>query len=361
MFFLFVQSFSVRMVQKQNAVRIFVYMLKTMKKTILAGMLLLAALPLFAQKNPVTLRVGFYNLENLFDTINDPKINDEEFLPQGKNKWNSERYTKKLNNLAKVILEMNGGKGMDVLGVCEIENRRVLEDLTRKTALKKVKYDIVHYDSPDGRGIDVGLIYNKKVMRVLKTSKVLVKQPSDTLPPTRNIMVVKAILGKTDTVYFFVNHWPSRRGSSDNSERRVFAAKTLEQAIDSVRKESKNAQLIVMGDFNDTPSDKSIEQLMEESTLLNLMTLEKKMGNGSHYYKKEKNIFDQLMVSESLLQEKGFYVQPDGGRIFQPDWLLGEVYKGDGPAPLRTFAGSRYLGWYSDHLPVYVDLVLKTK
>lgn len=349
------------MVHNRNGICIFVYILKTMKKTLLTGLLFLAGISLFAQKNPVSLRVGFYNLENLFDTINDTKINDEEFLPQGKNKWNSVRYTTKLNNLAKVILEMNGGKGMDVLGVCEIENRRVLEDLTRKTALKQVKYDIVHYDSPDGRGIDVGLIYNKKAMRVLKTNKIIVKQPSDTLPPTRNIMVVKAILGKSDTVYIFVNHWPSRRGNVDNSERRVFAAQTLQHAIDSVRKESKNAQLIVMGDFNDTPADKSIGQLMEESSLVNLMTLEKKMGNGSHYYKKEKNIFDQLMVSESLLQEKGFYVQPDGGRIFQPDWLLGEVYKGDGPAPLRTFAGSRYLGGYSDHLPVFVDLVFKTK
>lgn len=332
-----------------------------MKKTVIISLLLFAGIQSFGQTPSTTIRVGFYNLENLFDTINDPKINDEEFLPAGKNKWNTARYTTKLNNLAKVILEMNGGKGMDMLGVCEIENRKVLEDLTRKTDLKKIKYDIAHFDSPDGRGIDVGLIYNKKVMRVLKTSKVLVKQPSDTLLPTRNIMVVKAILAKSDTVYVFVNHWPSRRGNVDNSERRINAARTLQMAIDSVRKESKNAQLIVMGDFNDTPSDKSIEQLLDETSLVNLMTLEKKMGNGSHYYKKEKNIFDQLMVSESLLQEKGYYVQPDGGRIFQPDWMLGEVYKGDGPAPLRTFAGSRYLGGFSDHLPVYMDLVLKTK
>jgi len=306
-----------------------------------------------------SLRVGFYNLENLFDTINDPKINDEEFLPGGKSKWNSERYLKKLDNLSKVILEMNGGSGMDVLGLCELENKKVLEDLTKKTPLKKIKYGIVHYDSPDRRGIDVALIYNKSKMKVLGSAKINIRQPSDSLSPTRNILLVKGLVNKKDTLYFFVNHWPSRRGGKESSPLRVNAANTLLKALDSVRTKHQTAKVIAMGDFNDTPTDESMQHLSEEGDLANLMTLELKMGHGSHYYKKEKNIFDQLLVSENLLGESGCRVPADAGRIFQPDWLLGEVYKGDGPAPLRTFAGNRYLGGYSDHLPVYMDLLLK--
>ncbi|TND09529.1 MAG: extracellular nuclease [Bacteroidetes bacterium] len=325
-------------------------------KRILFAVFLAVSVWVNAQDVQPLVRIGFYNVENLFDTIDDPKINDEEFLPGAKNKWNTQRYTTKLKNLSKVILEMNGGKGMDVLGVCEVENKKVLEDLTQKTGLKTGKYGIVHMDSPDERGIDVALLYKKNKVKIVSSYLEPVKFASDTMRPTRSILVVKAMINKKTPVYFLVNHWPSRRGGEKSESLRICAANALLHAIGEIRKKEKDAAIVAMGDFNDTPSDESIEMVLDSAQLVNLMMLEKKMGNGSHYYKKEKNIFDQLLVSESLLKEKQDHVNPDGGRIYQADWMMGEVYKGDGPAPLRTFAGSRYLGWYSDHLPVYVDL-----
>lgn len=322
--------------------------------------LLLTGSALVAQDVKPFARAGFYNTENLYDTINDPKVNDEEFLPGGKYKWTSDRYETKINNLAKVILEMNGGNGMDVIGFSETENRNVLNDLTQKTALKNIDYGIVHYDSYDQRGIDVALIYNKAKFTVLASSKVQVKLPSDTLPPTRNILVVQGVLGKKDTLFFFVNHWPSRRsGSAESQSRRMCAADALLHAIDSVRAKSPDARLVVMGDFNDTPGDSSIQYLIDKAALFNLMEQEVKLGSGTHYYKKEVSIFDQLIVSENMIGRKGCRTTPDGGRIYQPDWLMSEVYKGEGLSPFRTFAGSRYLGGYSDHLPVYMDLYLE--
>lgn len=327
-----------------------------MTKRLFLGIALLLQAVLFAQDQQPIARIGFYNVENLFDTINDPKTNDEEFLPGGRYKWNTERYMTKLANLSKVILEMNGGKGPDALGVCEVENKKVLEDLTRKTELKKCKYGIVHFESPDERGIDVALLYKKDKFKILSSYLEPVKFASDTMRPTRSILVVKAALDKKTPVYILVNHWPSRRGGGASENLRLAAADALLHAIAGIRAKEKDAAIITMGDFNDTPSDKSIETVQDSAQLVNLMLLEKKMGNGSHYYKKEKNIFDQLIVSESMLNEKRIHTGPDGGRIFQAEWMMGEVYKGDGPAPLRTFAGNRYLGKYSDHLPVYVDI-----
>jgi predicted extracellular nuclease len=313
-------------------------------------------------------RIAFYNTENLFDTINNKNVIDEEFLPDGKMKWTKQRYEKKLAQLSKVILEIGNGSGPEIIGLCEVENKGVLVDLTQKTPLKKQKYGIVHYDSPDNRGIDVALLYKKSAFRVLESKPFIVPQPSDTLPPTRSILYVKGILGKNDTLCIFVNHWPSRRGGPEESApRRIMAAEYLKQLTDSVMKAVHGAQVVAIGDFNDEPTDASLQSIahsVNDSTspgLRNMMSAIDAQGEGTHYYRKEKNTFDQILVSNNLFGKRGYYVTTTSAHIFKPEWIMGENYKGDPPAPLRTYAGSRYIGGYSDHLPVYVDLYLAKK
>lgn len=332
-------------------------------------LLTLAGHPIFAQKDAM---IAFWNVENLYDTIDDPAVKDEEFLPSAKNAWTSQRYNTKLTNTAEVILKMNNGVGPDILGMAEVENKGVLVDLTTKTEMKKQKYGIVHYDSPDQRGIDVALIYKTKSFTVLSSTHVpvqLEKGETDTAAPrpTRDILVVRGILNKKDTICILVNHWPSRLGGTEQSApRRMAAAKTAGLIVDSLRRLYSNAEILLMGDFNDEPTDASVSSLKFDYALAhrpygtnldiidNLMDSIKASGDGTHYYKKEKSCLDQILVTKNLKTKKSYYVTQ--ACIFKPDWIFAEVYKGDGLSPKRTWAGSRYIGGYSDHLPVYVVL-----
>lgn len=325
--------------------------------------------PIFAQKDAM---IAFWNVENLYDTVDDPAVKDEEFLPSAKNAWTSQRYNTKLTNTAEVILKMNNGIGPDILGMAEVENKGVLVDLTTKTKLKKQKYGIVHFDSPDQRGIDVALIYKTKSFRVLSSSSVAVVLPqgekdSAAPRPTRDILVVRGILNKKDTICILVNHWPSRLGGVEQSDpKRMAAARTAGLIVDSLRQLYSNVEILLMGDFNDEPADASVKSLtydyklahMPYGTMLkiidNMMDSIKASGDGTHYYKKEKSCLDQILVTDNLREKKSYYVTQ--AFIFKPEWIFAEVYKNDGLSPKRTWAGSRYLGGYSDHLPVYVVL-----
>lgn len=325
--------------------------------------------PVFAQKDAM---IAFWNVENLYDTIDDPAVKDEEFLPSSKNAWTAQRYETKLKNTAHVILEMNNGRGPDILGMAEVENRGVLLDLTTKTDLKKQKYGIVHYDSPDQRGIDVALIYKEKSFKVLSSASVpvlLPQGPKDTAAPrpTRDILVVRGILNKKDTICILVNHWPSRLGGTEESEhKRIAAARVVQAIYDSLNKLYPRPEIITMGDFNDEPNNTSLRYLKwndyyshlaygtEVNIFCNLMDSIKTSGDGTHYYKKEKSCLDQILITPNLKEQKSYYVAR--AFIFKPDWMFDEVYKGDGLSPKRTWAGSRYIGGYSDHLPVYTIL-----
>ncbi len=324
---------------------------------------------IFAQKDAM---VAFWNVENLYDTVDDPAVQDEEFLPSAKKEWNSVKYNTKLKNTAEVVLKMNNGIGPDILGMAEVENKDVLVDLTTKTDLKKQKYGIVHYNSPDQRGIDVALIYKTKSFTVLSSSSVPVVLPigpkdSAAPRPTRDILVVRGILNKKDTICILVNHWPSRLGGVEQSDpKRLAAAKTAGLIVDSLRQLYTNVEILLMGDFNDEPTDASVKSLTYDYKLAhmpyggmvkiidNLMDSIKASGDGTHYYKKEKSCLDQILVTTNLKEKKSYYVTQ--AFIFKPDWLFAEVYKNDGLSPKRTWAGSRYIGGYSDHLPVYTIL-----
>jgi len=338
-----------------------------MKRLLTIVLLTLAGHPILAQKDAM---IAFWNVENLYDTIDDKSTNDEEFLPSARNAWTSQRYNTKLKNTAEVILKMNNGVGPDILGMAEVENRGVLVDLTTKTDLKKQKYGIVHYDSPDKRGIDVALIYKTKSFTVLTSTHVPVPLPwgeKDTVAPrpTRDILVVRGILNKKDTICILVNHWPSRLGGTEQSDpKRMAAANTLRSICDSLQKLYPGGEIISIGDYNDEPVDRSIQSLTRrvldpmygqpEQIFENLMDSIKTSGDGTHYYKKEKSCLDQILVTPNLREKKSYYVTQ--AFIFKPDWIFAEVYKGDGLSPKRTWAGSRYIGGYSDHLPVYVVL-----
>lgn len=330
-----------------------------------------------AQKAPKPVaRIAFWNVENLYDTINDPAINDEEFLPKGKMKWTSERYTTKLDHLSKEILALGNGKGPDVLGLAEIENERVLVDLTTKTQLAKQKYGIVHYDSHDKRGIDVALLYKKEKFKVLESKIFPVQFPLDSLKKgdtlfTRDILVVKGIFtGSKDTVWICVNHWPSRRGGQTESDaRRMLAANTLHRVLDSLMLVNPSRKIIAIGDFNDEPTSKSIESLkcgppcfsckQPVTCFFDLMDSLKAAGDGSYHYRKEVNMLDNILVNFNFQSGKGLQIRD--AHIFKTEWNTGVNYKADPPGPLHTYAGSRYIGGYSDHYPVYADVFLIKK
>ncbi len=321
--------------------------------------------------------VMFYNVENLFDTIDDPLTIDEEFLPDGRYRWNSERYQHKLDQLARVISADGQDKLPALVGLCEIENRRVLEDLVATERLKKAGYSIVHYDSPDERGIDVALLYQPTLFRVLSSEPLPVRVPFDLDFRTRDILYVQGILGN-DTLHVYVNHWPSRRGGTEFSEpKRVQAANVLRTHLDRLAPRYRTFHVFIMGDMNDEPNDRSVKEVLgamlfgteckgdQKSCLYNLSFFIPE-GEGTYYYWREKkwNVLDHMILSSSLLgscddQKVGeIRCRWSGFSVPQAPWMLKED---DGEwVPFSSYARD-YEGGFSDHLPVRIMLVVKTE
>lgn len=311
-----------------------------------------------AQKKS-SLSIGFYNVENLYDTKDDPGVDDAEFLPDSKNQWTQERYKKKLENLSQVIDSM--GNGPSILGLCEVENREVLEDLIKTDRLKAKEYGIVHENSPDRRGIDVALIYKKSDFKPIYHQIVRLVKEDEPNFLTRDILLVKGSLNNVP-VYFMVNHWPSRRGGEGVSvPKRVFAAKTARMVMDTILAKNAQSAIVLMGDFNDEPIDSSIAKVLGASPILesekpycfNLMGPLKAGGDGSHYYNNTPHMLDQIIVTPTLLKENTpMRVKKGSASVYRPIWMQesNPKYKGN---PLRTYVGAKYLGGYSDHFPVY--------
>jgi predicted extracellular nuclease len=314
------------------------------------------------QKNKLI--IGFYNVENLFDTIRDPQINDEDFTPNGKYQWTSLRYQQKLMRMSEVIRQLGSNDGPDILGLCEVENKQVLEDLCKTSRLNSFRYKIVHHNSPDERGIDVALIYksDKATLLSQKSIHVQLSNPTD---KTRDILLASLAIIGGDTIHAFVCHLPSRRGGQDASNgERVLAAMAGRKVIDSLLAKNKMAKIIVMGDMNDEPNNQSMRKgLMALSAtdsaknghLYNAMASLALQGNGSYMHNKKWNMLDQMLLSEGLVSgKKGFIYEPVSATIFKPDWLqeTNEKYKG---SPWRTYAGNKYLGGYSDHFAVFTS------
>ncbi len=346
------------------------------KKNYLTLLLILCIFPLnslFAQKESKIARIGFYNLENLFDTV-DGENNDADFLPDGIKHWTKERYMMKLQNMAEVISTLADGHAPDILGVCEIENKQVLEDLVQQEAIKKYNYQIVHFNSPDKRGIDCGLIYQANKFFFTNASSHFVKLKGEEHILTRDILEVNGIL-LDEAVSILVGHWPSRSGGEAASmPRRMAAAQVMRQVTDRLLAERASQKVILMGDFNDDPTSPSVvdglkcknkASEVQGRTLFNVMAKLYTDGYGTLAYRDTWNLFDNIVVTGNLLNDKTnrWVLQQDQrtkayGYITQNPKLIQKTghYKG---YPFRTFSGDTFQNGYSDHFPVYI--ILKKK
>ena len=313
-------------------------------------------------------RVAFYNVENLFDTEDDPHRLDEEFLPTSDKQWDNARYEDKVAKLARVIAAMNYP---ELLGLAEVENEAVLRQLIEHPDLAEAGYDLVHYDSPDVRGIDVALLYRTAFFTPESSQAIPVAFEDDNYQ-SRDILQVSGTLGKDakhNTVHLLVNHWPSRRGGVAQSEpRRREAARLARKAVDELLQTDQLANVILMGDFNDEPSNASITDELRATAsvkkkdpfqLYNTVADLDEQGRGSYKFRGNWNMLDQIILSQGLVEDArntdDYHYRPESAEIFTPEWLLQAEGKYQG-YPDRTYAGDKYLGGYSDHLPVYIAL-----
>jgi predicted extracellular nuclease len=309
-------------------------------------------------------RIMFYNTENFFDIFDDSLTADEDFTPAGIMHWTHNRYNTKLKNIYKAIVATGGWQPPDVIGLCEVENKFVVSDLIKNTPLSKFPYHIIHNNSSDRRGIDVALLYNHETVRYLSSTYFKIRKPGLF---TREILYFKALLDK-DTCHFLVNHWPSRSaGQSETEIERMAAAKKLRTIADSLLKRNESAKILIMGDFNDEPADKSLVEgliaftdltTVHPSGLYNISVAPSKGRiRGTLKYQGKWNLFDQVIVSGNfLLDKKGLSIHPIDFHIYDAIFLLTEDNQYTGYKPYRTYNGIRYQGGFSDHLPVYVDL-----
>ncbi len=317
-----------------------------MTKALLPFFLVIFFASCTAQK---TERIAFYNVENLFDTINGPN-NDEEFLPGGKKQWTSERYDTKIDHINQIIGAL---KTPMLIGLCEIENVLVLNDILKNN--KKLKpYKTVHFNSLDARGIDVGMLFNAKKLNLIDKGFIRFNLPEQSKPTSRDIVWAK-FSHKKEVFFALVNHWPSRRGGTEKSApKRIKASTEAKLFIDSLLLDNPNTKIILMGDLNDYPSNRSVQQLTE--TMTPCITKESNKYGGTNCYRGEWNILDHIMISEGFKKNK-IQIKAQSGSIYTPDYLITE-YKGN-KVPFRTYGGSKYLNGYSDHLPVFVEFQFK--
>jgi predicted extracellular nuclease len=319
------------------------------------------------------LRVMFYNVENLFDTRHDSLKNDEEFLAEGSRHWTADKMYKKINNIARVITAVGGWEPPDLVGLSEIENRYVLNALVRNSPLKVQNYQIIHRESPDIRGIDVALLYQRNKFRPVTIDFIPVIYEGNSHSTTREILMVKGLTNRKDTLFVFVNHWPSRwEGQLESEERRMFVASIVRNKVDSIFTCQPGANIIIMGDLNDYPDNKSLVDILkakteydtiQENELYNLSYyLQFKKGLGTLKYDGHWGILDQMVVSGRLLvKNQQLFTSIEDAHVYNADFLLEKDEAQLGFKPFRTFIGFQYHGGFSDHLPVYLDLYRNVK
>ena len=331
---------------------------------------MLTALGVSAQsdpKQPLVYGVAFYNLENLFDTINNNGSYDLEFSPKGSRQWNGEKYWSKINNLAYCISHMvtkNTPMGPAIIGVSEIENKGVLDDLVRAKDIRQWRLQVVHHDSPDRRGVDVGLLYNPRLFKVIDVTNTTLRIPGYESFRTRDQMCVTGILGG-DTVSVIVNHWPSRLGGQERSSYlREAAAELSKHIADSLWRIRPNQGVIIMGDLNDDPQDKSCAVALGAKKdqkdvgphgFFNPWWRVLDKGIGTLAYKSQWNLFDQIIVSGTLLKHNDAALQYSSCKVNNFDFLFDTEGQRKG-YPKRTYASGAWLNGYSDHFPTIIFL-----
>lgn len=304
--------------------------------------------------------IAFYNLENLFDTVDDPKTLDDDFTPKGFKKWRNDRYKAKIKKLGKAISrigDQENGKPPVLVGIAEVENKAVVKKLINSKYLKDHPYNYVHYDSPDERGIDTALIYDTRYFEVLEASNIplMVTNQNGVRDYTRDILYVRGKLNGEE-IQLFVNHWPSKRDGEDKTkQKRIAAAQTLIDKLNSITDSPEQLHTIVMGDFNDDPNGISIQTLMDAGWFINPFKQLLSPVSGSANYKGKWSLFDQIILSHNFLNHEPGTHSYKKAAIFAPKFL--KEWKGRHKgSPYRTFVGRKYIGGYSDHFPVYVVL-----
>lgn len=333
-----------------------------MKKILFVALINLFLFASAKEKQAKDFLVISYNVENFFDCIDDSTTNDKEFLPNSIRRWDHKKFEKKKANISKVIAAIGKWEKAALIGLCEIENKQCLIELTKHSPLKNLNYKFLHHESPDPRGIDVALLYDPKQFKPIEDKSIPIKYPSG--HKTRDILFTKGVIANGDTLWVFVCHFPSRLGGELESEnKRIFVSTVLRSKIDSIFAKSSRANIIIMGDFNDTPLDKSIREIIKAQPisekrnpkeLYNLTYKIQLEGKGTNKYKGQWATLDQMIVSGNLLSSKNsFNTDGDETHVFDDDFLLEDDVKYLGKQPFRTYIGMKYHNGFSDHLPIY--------
>jgi len=337
-------------------------------KVIITFFFVISTSALFCQND---LRIMFYNAENLFDTKDDSLTNDDDFLPDGFMHWTPWKYWEKLRNITRVITALGGMQSPALVGLCEVENDSVLFDLTKRSPLRTQDYAYLISHSPDERGIDLALLYQRHQFRLINTSEYEIKFSDKRRRPTRNLLHVVGVIISGDTLDLFLCHFPSRSdGQRETEPSRIDAAALLRSKTDSLQSLRENSNIIIMGDFNDQPNNTSLSKTLKarpvqsssrSDALYNLFyhTL-REPDVGTYKYQGRWEVLDQFIVSGNLLREgSSVQVKEKKAHIFRAAFLLEEDERYFGKKPYRTNLGPRYVGGFSDHLPIYMDLTIR--
>jgi predicted extracellular nuclease len=312
-------------------------------------------------------RIMCYNVENYFDCVDDSLTDDKEFLPGGMRGWNYNKYLTKQAHIAKVITAIGGWDAPALVGMCEVESEKCLIDLTRFSGLKNLRYKFLHHESPDARGIDVALLYQPNRFKPIHNEAIRINFPTAPNSKTRDILFASGIIPTGDTLHVFVCHFPSRLGGElESEEKRMFVASVVRAKVDSLFAANTRANIVIMGDFNDFPTNKSLLDVLNAKPLAdsvssgNLYNLMYKMhteGKGTNKHEGDWGALDQMIVSGNLLLQNGrISARQSDAHIFDAAFLLENDKTFLGTQPFRTYVGFKYQDGFSDHLPVYTDL-----
>ena len=354
-----------------------------MKRFVPLFIVVLALLPSMcrAQEEQTPIRVAFWNMENFFDPYVDSTKTYNAFTEDGMQHWTKTRFYRKRNNMYKAILAMSENRPLGIIGMCEVENEYVLSAIFEQTPLKKHNYRFVHYEGPDKRGIDPAIVYSLDHFQLVESAVFPYYNPEDTSYHSRDILYAKFVSvevpepveGPTfvaDTFHVFVNHWPSRySGELETVGSRSCSAALLRAKVDSIvaaAPEGYQPKVIMMGDLNDCPTDPSVYDVlrarhpseMEEGCFVNLFGKNEGLGfEGTLKHQADWQIFDQIIVTPAVMDGEGLHYQEGSARIFHADFMLEDDDTYHGKKLFRTYIGPRYFGGFSDHLPVYIDLI----
>ncbi len=343
---------------------------KRMKnKFLLFTVLVFSVIPVFSQNATDEFNMLFYNVENLFDISDDPLTQDDEYTPEGDRRWTWKRMNKKIVDISKVLLNSTGWNPPDIIGLCEIENRFVLEKLISQSPLKTCSYKIIHKESPDDRGIDIAFLYNSNTFNPIEYRYIPLSDKEGKMIRTREILYVCGILHSLDTLHLFFNHWPSRFGGLlESRPARHTAALTLRTEIELLHKKHSNPKVIIAGDFNDQPDDQSLLQTLgalppsgtcSKSTLYNLSFPWMNDEIKTIKFQSQWSVFDQIIVSGALLDKnEQVYTRPEWAQVVKLPFLLEDDPTYGGKRIRRTYTGFKYNGGFSDHLPVVLKVAV---